>query len=35
MVEGICNGNYSAGREALIAHVELLSQRPSAPKGDK
>ena len=35
MVESICNGDYSAGREALIAHVELLSQRPSAPKGDK
>jgi len=35
MVESICNGNYSAGREALTAHIDLLSQRPSAPKGDK
>jgi len=35
MVEGICNGNYSAGREALIAHIDLLSQRPSSSKGDK
>lgn len=29
MVESICNGNYQAGLEALIAHVDLLSQRPS------
>ncbi|HUI88936.1 MAG TPA: FCD domain-containing protein [Anaerolineales bacterium] len=35
MVVSICNGNYSAGREALIAHVDLLSQRPSSSKGDK
>ncbi len=32
MVEGICNGNYRAGLEALIAHVDLLAQRPSQPK---
>jgi DNA-binding FadR family transcriptional regulator len=35
MVENICSGNYSAGREALIAHIDLLSQRPSSSKGDK
>ncbi len=29
MVESICNGNYDAGREVLIRHVDLLSQRPS------
>jgi DNA-binding FadR family transcriptional regulator len=34
MVESICNGNHAAGREALIAHVALLAQRP-ASKGDK
>lgn len=28
MVECICNGNYQAGREALIAHIELLAHRP-------
>ncbi len=28
MVECICNGNYQAGREALIAHVDLLAHRP-------
>jgi DNA-binding FadR family transcriptional regulator len=35
MVESICNGNYPAGREALIAHTDLLTQRASAYKGDK
>jgi len=35
MVESICNSNYSAGREALIAHIALLSQRPASSKGDK
>ena len=35
MVESICSGNYSAGREALIAHTDLLAQRPSSSKGDK
>jgi DNA-binding FadR family transcriptional regulator len=35
MVESICNGNYSAGREALIAHIDLLAQRPASSKGDK
>ena len=35
MVESICSGNYPAGREALIAHIDLLSQRPSSSKGDK
>jgi len=34
MVESICNGNHAAGREALIAHIALLAQRP-ATKGDK
>lgn len=29
MVESICNGNFEAGLDALIAHVDLLSQRPS------
>lgn len=28
MVECICNGNIQAGREALIAHTELLAHRP-------
>ena len=28
MVECICNGNYQAGREALIAHIDLLAHRP-------
>jgi DNA-binding FadR family transcriptional regulator len=35
MVENICNNNYPAGREALIAHTDLLTQRASAYKGDK
>lgn len=29
MVDSICSGNFDAGREALIKHVDLLSQRPS------
>ncbi len=29
MVESICNGNYEAGRQALIEHIDLLAQRPS------
>jgi DNA-binding FadR family transcriptional regulator len=29
MVEAICNGDYQAGREALITHIGLLNQRPS------
>jgi DNA-binding FadR family transcriptional regulator len=29
MVEGICTGDYAAGREALLRHVDLLAQRPS------
>ena len=28
MVEGICKGDYAAGREALLQHVDLLAQRP-------
>ena len=28
MVEAICKGDYSGGREALIEHIELLAQRP-------
>lgn len=28
MVESICNGDYAAGLEALIEHVDLLAQRP-------
>ncbi len=27
MVEGICSGDYDAGREALVKHVDLLAQR--------
>ncbi len=27
MVEGICTGNYAAGRKALIEHTDLLAQR--------
>jgi DNA-binding FadR family transcriptional regulator len=29
MVESICNGDYQAGREALVTHIGLLSERPS------
>ncbi len=29
MVDSICNGNFEAGREALIKHIELLSHRPA------
>ena len=29
MVENICNGNYEAGRQALVKHIDLLAQRPS------
>jgi DNA-binding GntR family transcriptional regulator len=29
MVESILNGNYEAGRQALIKHVDLLAQRPT------
>ena len=28
MVQGICSGDYAAGRAALLAHVDLLAQRP-------
>jgi DNA-binding FadR family transcriptional regulator len=28
MVESICNGNYKAGHEALVAHTDLLYHRP-------
>ncbi|MFN8426040.1 MAG: FCD domain-containing protein [Anaerolineales bacterium] len=28
MVESICNGNYKAGYDALVAHTDLLYQRP-------
>ena len=28
MVDCICSGDYAAGREALIQHVNLLAQRP-------
>ncbi|MFT3894852.1 MAG: FCD domain-containing protein [Anaerolineales bacterium] len=28
MVESICNGNYKAGYEALVAHTDLLYHRP-------
>jgi len=29
MVECICNGKFDAGREILVKHVDLLSQRPA------
>jgi DNA-binding FadR family transcriptional regulator len=28
MVEAICSGNYQAGREALVTHIDLIYQRP-------
>jgi len=28
MVESICNGNYAAGRKALVTHIDLFAQRP-------
>ena len=28
MIESICNGNYKAGHEALVAHTDLLYHRP-------
>lgn len=28
MIQSICNGNYVAGREALITHIDLLAHRP-------
>jgi DNA-binding FadR family transcriptional regulator len=28
MIESICNGNYKAGYEALVAHIDLLYHRP-------
>ena len=28
MVQSICNGNYAAGRKALITHIDLLAHRP-------
>ena len=28
MIESICNGNYKAGHEALVTHIDLLSNRP-------
>lgn len=30
MVECICSGDYAAGREALVKHVDLLAQRPGS-----
>jgi DNA-binding FadR family transcriptional regulator len=27
MVESICNGNYAAGREALVTHIDLFTPR--------
>ncbi len=29
MVQSICNGNYSAGRKALVTHIDLLAHRQS------
>jgi DNA-binding FadR family transcriptional regulator len=28
MIESICSGNYKAGHEALVTHIDLLSNRP-------
>jgi DNA-binding FadR family transcriptional regulator len=28
MVQSICNGNYAAGREALVTHIDLFAHRP-------
>jgi DNA-binding FadR family transcriptional regulator len=28
MVQSICNGNYAAGRKALVTHIDLFAQRP-------
>ena len=28
MVESICDGNYAAGREALVKHIDLFAHRP-------
>jgi len=28
MVEAICKGDFAAGREALVSHMDLLAQRP-------
>jgi DNA-binding FadR family transcriptional regulator len=28
MVESICNENYTAGRNALVTHIDLLANRP-------
>ncbi|MBI5951350.1 MAG: FadR family transcriptional regulator [Chloroflexi bacterium] len=28
MVESICNGNYAAGRKALMTHIDLFASRP-------
>ena len=29
MVQSICNGNYAAGRKALVTHIDLFAHRPS------
>jgi DNA-binding FadR family transcriptional regulator len=29
MVQNICNGNYAAGRKALVTHIDLFAHRPS------
>ncbi|HEX8993596.1 MAG TPA: FCD domain-containing protein [Anaerolineales bacterium] len=29
MVDSICSGDYAAGRDALVKHIDLLSQRPT------
>ena len=28
MVQSICNGNYAAGSEALVTHIDLFAHRP-------
>jgi DNA-binding FadR family transcriptional regulator len=28
MVQSICNGNYAAGRKALVTHIDLFAPRP-------
>jgi DNA-binding FadR family transcriptional regulator len=32
MVQSICNGNYAAGRKALVTHIDLFAHRPLQTK---
>jgi len=33
MVDSICNGNYAAGRKALVTHIDLFAHRPVQKQG--